>query len=75
MSARGLFYEILPLLESHEPYGHIELTVEELSKQFRVSEHMMRRYIFELVNHRILKRNQDGTLLCPMLVRNKFAVK
>lgn len=72
MSARGFFYALLPMLETSEPYGHIYMDTIELSIHFKVSLHMIRRYIFELKSHNILKVGSDGALLCPILIRRRF---
>lgn len=69
MSARGLFYELMPLLETGKPYGHIDLTTEELSERYEVSLHMIRRYIYELKSHNVLREGKDGVLFCPVLIR------
>jgi hypothetical protein len=72
MSARGFFYEILPMLENETPFGHLHKSAEELSRHFKVSLHMTRRYIFELKSHKVLKQGKDGTFFCPPLIRQRF---
>ena len=72
MSARGFYYELLPLLESGSPYGHLHLSTEELSDKFEVSLHMTRRYLFELKAHKVLKVQKDGSLFSPPLIRQLF---
>lgn len=72
MSARGFFYELIPLLEEGRPFGHLRMDTEELSAWFKVSLHMTRRYLFELKSHRVLKEGKDGELFCPVLIRRKF---
>lgn len=69
MSARGFFYELMPLLEAGKPYGHVELTTEELSERYGVSLHMIRRYLFELKSHNVLRQGKDGVFYCPVLIR------
>jgi len=69
MSARGFFYELMPLLEDGKPYGHVEFTTEELSDRYGVSLHMIRRYLFELKSHNVLRQGKDGVLYCPVLIR------
>lgn len=72
MSARGFFYELTPLLERSEPYGRTYMDTLELALHFKVSLHMVRRYIFELKAHNVLKEGSDGSLMCPMLIRRRF---
>ncbi len=72
MSARGFFYELIPLLEASDPYGRLYMDTVELSTRFGVSLHMVRRYIFELKAHRVLRVGDDGSLICPILIRRRF---
>lgn len=72
MSARGFFYELIPFLEVSQPFGHLQMTTEELSDIFKVSLHMTRRYLFELKSHRVLREGKDGALFCPVLIRLKY---
>lgn len=69
MSARGFFYELAPMLRRGKPYGHIQMSAEDLSLHFKISYQMTRRYIFELKNHKVLKETRDGDLYCPPLIR------
>lgn len=69
MSARGFFYELIPMLKSGTPYGHVAMTTDELSAHFGVSLHMIRHYVFELKSHDVLMEDRDGVLYCPILIR------
>lgn len=69
MSARGFFYELMPMLLTGKPYGHIDMTTDELSLHFKVSLHMIRHYVFELKSHKVLREGKDGVLFCPVLIR------
>lgn len=69
MSARGFFYELIPILKDGQPFGYVHMTTEELSQLFGVSLHMTRSYLRELKSHDVLKTASDGTLYCPVLIR------
>lgn len=69
MSARGFFYALIPLLAGGKPYGHVDLTTEELSVMYGVSLHMTRCYLRELKLRKVLRQGKDGTLFCPVLIR------
>lgn len=69
MSARGFFYELMPMFQAGKPYGHIDLTTEELSEKYGVSLHMTRCYLRELKSHKVLRQGKDGVLFCPVLIR------
>lgn len=69
MSARGFFYELMPMFQTGTPYGHIDMTTDELSEHFGVSLHMIRHYVFELKSHNVLLEGKDGVLFCPVLIR------
>lgn len=72
MSARGFFVELIPMLETSKPYGHVRMSTEELSVHFAVSLHMTRCYLRELKSHNVLKEGKDGELFCPVLIRRKY---
>lgn len=67
MSARGFFYEILPLMESPKHYGRLPYDSDELAKLFGVSRQKIHIYITDLRKHRLLRITADGELYCPIL--------
>lgn len=69
MSARGFFYELLPLLEAARPYGYLQMSAIELAVYFETSVHHTRRYIADLKKHGLLKATTEGGYLCPVLIR------
>jgi hypothetical protein len=74
MSARGFFFALLPLFEASHSYGFLEMDTEQLSKHFHLSLHHTRRYLYELKRKHILRVSHDGTLICPVLIRQHYKV-
>lgn len=50
----------------------MQITTDELAAMFGVSLHHIRRYLFELKSHHVLKQGKDGVIFCPVLIRRKY---
>lgn len=76
LSARGLWWEMLCIMHTCEPYGHLiaaerPIEPEDLARIVGEGARDVRKWLAELEKHRIFSRDADGNIYCRRMVRDE----
>lgn len=76
LAARGLWWEMLCVMHTCEPYGHLvaaakAIEPEELGRIVGESAKDVRRWLAELERHAIFSRTEDGTIFSRRMIRDE----
>ena len=76
LAARGLWWEMLCVMHTCEPYGHLvaagkAIEPEELARIVAESVRDVKKWLAELERHQIFSRKEDGTIFSRRMVRDE----
>jgi hypothetical protein len=67
LPARGLWWDLYPIMQRGEPYGTLEMSMVDLASAVNVSVPRVRQAMSELIECRIIRRIDDEIYSCPMM--------
>lgn len=70
-AARGVWMDMLCIAAQTEPYGHIKMTAPQLARIVGDTEKHIASFLAELEAAGVFSREEDGTIFCRRMVREK----